>query len=71
MKEITKIKFAIFYLAKIISAIYLAYYLFSVVVSLVYGFNLSLIININLVALVLYYYFSKRADEEQNNYLKD
>lgn len=71
MKEIHKIKFSVFYGAKILSAMYLAYYLFSVVFSLAFGFNFAVVVNVNLVAVALYFYFNSMANKELNEYLKD
>lgn len=71
MNEIYKIKFAVHYLAMILSGIYLAYYLFSLVFSIAFGgFYLGVVLNINLVALVLFVYF-KSTSEKYEKLLKE
>ncbi|WP_267523599.1 hypothetical protein [Campylobacter sp. MG1] len=70
MKEIHKIKFGVFYLAMVLSGMYLAYYLFSIVLSIMFaGFNLGIIINMNLVAVALFVYFYSQANKEKQLYL--
>lgn len=70
MKEIHKVKFAIFYAGKIISAIYLAYYLISVVASLFIGLGFAVLISIDISAVVLFACFHYLSKKELENYLK-
>lgn len=72
MKEIYKIKFAVFYGAMILSAMYLAYFLFGVVFAIAFnGFNVGFIINVNLVAVILFLYFYQNSNKYKNLYLNE